>query len=172
MAYLYLRKSGRAEIREAHTTPRGPRSFTLASFQGPLTEEILERAEAAANRPFDRTAIRERARELEIPIARPSADAAAHALTARLRSGSRLDPVLVTILREQLAGIEARPVGDDVSDVVEWIGASEFERGRALRDVLRLYDTIVRSREPVIEVAAPRFPRFQVRPGVPGRRAS
>jgi hypothetical protein len=29
MAYLYVRKSGRVEIREAQSTARGPRSRTL-----------------------------------------------------------------------------------------------------------------------------------------------
>ena len=41
MAYLYVRKSGRVEIREAHSTRKGPRSRTLASFQGALGEEHL-----------------------------------------------------------------------------------------------------------------------------------
>ena len=53
----------------------------------------------------------------------------------------------------------------ELGDVVEWIGASDHERGRALRDVLRLYDTIARSRDPVREPEAPRFPRFDVRAG-------
>jgi hypothetical protein len=54
-------------------------------------------------------------------------------------------------------------------DVIEWLGASDHERGRALRDVLRLYDQIARSRDPVAEPEAARFPRFDVRPE---RRAS
>ncbi len=79
--------------------------------------------------------------------------------------------MLVSVLREKLDGREAAPVPDPLADVIEWIGASESERGRALRDVLRLYDTIARSREPVREPEAPRFPRFDVRPP-PRRRAS
>jgi hypothetical protein len=169
MAYLYVRKNGRVEIREAHSTPRGPRSRTLASFRGALTEEHLERAESASARAFDRDAVRARARELGVPIAPSSADSCAHALIARLRSGARLDPVLVRVLREQLADREAVPVPDELADVIEWIGSSDHERGRALRDVLRLYDTIARSRDAVREPEAPRFPRFEVRPG---RRAS
>jgi len=173
MAYLYVRKSGRVEIREAHSTPRGPRSHTLASFRGALTEAHLERAASASTRSFDREAIRMRARELGLPVVRPSADFDARALIARLRSSARLDPVLVGVLRDQLALRESAPVADALTDVVEWIGASDHERGRALRDVLRLYDTIARSREPIREPAgepdAARFPRFAVRPA---RRAS
>ena len=165
MAYLYVRKSGRAEIREAHTTPKGPRSRTLASFQGALTEEHLERAAAASTRHFDRDAIRARARELGIPVADSTALSPAHALVARLQRGAWLDPVLVSVLRERLEAMEATEVPDELTDVVEWIGASDHERGRALRDVLRLYDTIARSPDAAPAREAPRFPRFQVRPG-------
>lgn len=169
MAYLYIRRNGRVEIREAHSTPRGPRSRTLVSFQGALTEPLLDRAESASARGFDRDAIRGRARELGVPVAHPVADAEAHALIARLRRGARIDPVLVSVLREQLASREAAPVPEELADVIEWIGAGDHERGDALRDVLRLYDRIARSRDAVREPEARRFPRFEVRPG---RRAS
>lgn len=164
MAYLYARKSGRTEIREARSTGRGPRSYTLASFRGVLTAEHLDRAASAARRPFDRAAIVARAIALEIPVARASADACAHELVAKLRAGASLDPQLVTVLREQLAELDQAPIPDDLADVVEWLGASEHERGRALRDVLRLYDTIARSRDPVREPESARFPRFAIRP--------
>jgi len=169
MAYLYRRKSGRVEIREAHSTARGPRSRTLASFQGVLRAEHLERAESASTRPFDRIALCARARELGIPIERVSADAAAHALIAQLRRGASLDPACASVLRGQLATRESEPIPESLDDVVEWIGATDHERGRALRDVLRLYDTIARSRDPVHEPVRARFPRFEVRPE---RRAS
>lgn len=165
MAYLYIRKGGRVEIREAHSTPRGPRSRTLVGFKGPLTEERLDRAQSAAARGFDRYAIRQRAQQLGVPIASSSADPQAHSLIAQLRREIRLDPVLVSVLREQLDRAESEPVPNDLADVIEWIGASDYERGDALRDVLRLYDTIARSRDPVREPRQPRFPRFDIRPG-------
>jgi hypothetical protein len=166
MAYLYVRRNGRVEIREAHSTPRGPRSRTLVSFKGPLSEEHLDRAELAATRGFARAALCRRAEELGVRVERASADSCAHALIAGLRSGARLDPVLVGLLRTRLDELPAAPAPDDVGDVVEWLGASDHERGRALRDVLRLYDQIARSREPVDEPAqrlSPGFPRFAVR---------
>jgi hypothetical protein len=169
MAYLYVRKNGRREIREARSTPRGPRSRTLASFRGPLTDELLDRAEAVSARGFDRAAIRARAALLGIPIVRASADSAARALIAQLRNGAHLDPVLATVLRGQLASADSATVPDELTDAVEWIGAHDRERGRALRDVLRLYDTIARSRDAVREPDANRFPHLSVRPG---RRAS
>jgi hypothetical protein len=164
MAYLYLRKNGRVEIREAVATPRGPRSRTLASFRGALSEDDLDRAEGAATRAIDRGALRQRAAELGVPIASTSADAEARALIARLRSGAPLDPVLAGLLGEQLAEREAAHVPDDLADVAEWLGASEHERGRALRDVLRLYDRIARSPDAAPAPEAERFPRFAVRP--------
>ena len=54
MAYLSARPGGRFDIREAHATPKGPRSVTLVSFRGALTPEILERAAARALRPLER----------------------------------------------------------------------------------------------------------------------
>src|SRR5258705_1479832 len=100
MAYLYQRKGGRAEIREAHTTERGPRSRTLVSFRGPLRHEHLDRAEAAAQRPFDRDALERRARELGIAVEEPHGDAVARELIARLRRGAALDLRLAALLRD------------------------------------------------------------------------
>lgn len=169
MAYLVLRKGGRVEVREAHNTAKGPRSRTLASFKGPLTSRDLDRAEAAATRPLDRGRLVARAKQLGIPIEASSAGAAARRLLSRLRKADQLDPVIVTLLRAQLAEHPAATLPDELDDVVEWLGASDHERGRALRDVLRLYDTIARSRDPVREAAQERYPRFEVQPP---RRAS
>jgi hypothetical protein len=165
MAYLYRRKGGRSEIREAHSTERGPRSRTLVSFRGPLRHEHLDRAEAAAQRPFDRDALERRARELGIAVEEPRADAAARELIARLRRGDALDARLAALLREQLAALPEGPVPTDLADAAEWVGASDVERGRALGDVLRLYDAIAQSRDPVRAAPAARFPRFASRPG-------
>jgi hypothetical protein len=164
MAYLYRRDGGRAEIREARSTERGPRSHTLVSFRGPLRREHLDRAEAAARRPFDRAALEWRARELGIAIEQPLADAAGRELIAQLRRGTALDPRLAALLREQLAALPALAVPADLADAAEWIGASDVERGNALRDVLRLYGAIAQSRAPVRTPPAPRFPRFASRP--------
>jgi hypothetical protein len=71
--------------------------------------------------------------------------------------------VLATVLRERLDDLPAAAVPDELADVIDWIGASDQERGRALRDVLRLYDTIARSRDAVPVPEALRFPRFEIR---------
>ena len=98
-------------------------------------------------------------------VEEPPADAAARELIASLRRGAALDSRLAALLRDRLAALPATPVPDELAEAAEWIGTSELERGRALRDVLRLYDAIARSREPVREAPAPRFPRFASRPG-------
>ena len=68
--------------------------------------------------------------------------AAARELIARLRRGAALDSRLAALLRERLAALPADPLPADLADAAEWIGTSDVERGRALRDVLRLYDAI------------------------------
>jgi len=163
MAYLYQRPCGRIEVREAHATPRGPRSRTLVSFTGPLSDELLDRAETRARRPLDRAALRRRAGELGVPFRESSADPAARELIGRLRRGARLDPRLAALLRDRLAEQPAVGLPDGLADVAEWIGAGELERGRALCDVLRLYGAIARSREPVREAPPALLPRFRSR---------
>src|SRR5258706_9061951 len=124
MAYLYQRRDGRIEIRESTATPHGPRSRTLASFRGALRPEHLERAETAARRRFDREAIARRARELGVAVEAETADASARELLARLRRGAGLDPRLVTLLRDRLTALPAAPVGDELADAADWIGAN------------------------------------------------
>jgi len=163
MAYLYQRPGGRCEIRESHSTPRGPRSRTLVSFQGALTPELLDRAESAARRPLDREAIERRARQLGIAVRERRADAAARRTLALLRSGAALDPRLASLLSEALAELPREPIPERLADAAEWIGASDVERGRALRDVLRLYGAIAASPDAAPPPDGDRFPRFESR---------
>ena len=120
-------------------------------------------------RSIDRAALRERAVARGIRVARTSTPSEALGLIARLRNGDPLDPVLVRILRDLLENRESTDLPDDLIDGVDWIGASDKDRGSGLRDVLRQYDRIARSREPIREPKGARFARFEVRPE---RRAS
>ena len=162
MASLCRRRDGRVEIRETRSTERGPRSTTLASFRGALTPDVLEQAAGRARRPFDRARLRERARELGIPVRTQRDDRAARALLAQLRDGT-VDPVLVGLLARALADAPAAPVPEPLAEVAEWLGASPAERGRALRGLLRVHDRIARGR-PAPRRRRTRFPRFQSRP--------
>jgi hypothetical protein len=165
MAYLRKRRDGRVEIRESVATRAGPRARTLAVFRGALAPDVMERAAGLARRPFDRAALRARARALGVPLSERRADGAARALLRDLRQGVSLDPVLVTLLREALAGLPARPVPEALAEAAEWVGVGAERRGAALRGLLRASDRLVRARPPRREREARPFPVFSSRPG-------
>jgi hypothetical protein len=163
MAYLTRRLGDRLEIREAVSTRAGPRSRTLASFRGALTPEVLEQAAARATRPFDAEALAARARALGVLVLRRPSDRAARELLAALRRDHPVDPLLVTLLRDALAPLPAAPPRPELADVAEWVGADLAERGRALRDLLRLSGRIETSRRLPRRRRSAVFPRFRSR---------
>ncbi len=160
-----LRAQGRSyEIRECRSTERGPRQYVLARFREVLTPEVLDRAEVRAQRPFDRAKLVEAVRRRGIPVSPYRTDAAARRLLAELRAGGRLEPGLVTLLRDALAGLDAAPLPEHLDDAAEWIGRSEAERGRALRGLLRTAGRIQHSTGRSRRVTRERrFPRFRSR---------
>ena len=157
------RQGGRYEIRECRVTPRGPRQFTLARFARVLTPEVLDVAEQRAERPFDRQAVGARARALGLPVTRRRRHPEARALLAALQRGVRLDPRLVTLLRDALAPLPAEPLPEHLADAAEWIGRPEAERGRALRGLLRAAGRVLASRPALRQRDEARFPRFRSR---------
>ncbi len=165
MAYLVRRSPARFDIRESVTTPDGPRSKTLATFQGALTPEVLDEAERSATRPFERHRLEARARALGVPVTERREDRAAREMLAALRSGVAIDPVLIALLKQRLDELPAAPVPSSLAEVSDWVGANEAERGTALRDLLRLSDRIVRSRRSVRTRPHVPFPRFRSRHG-------
>ena len=160
MAYLVRRSPDRVEIRESHTTPRGPRSRTLARFSGPLTPDVLERAASRATRPFDAGRLVRRARTAGIRVASRSREPEARALLARLHRGDPIDPVIAGLLKSALAAVPTAPVPESIADVSDWVGASAAERGAVLRDLLDTYARIAASRPPRRERRRAFFPRF------------
>lgn len=163
MAYLVRRAGDRFDLRESAATPDGPRSRTLATFRAPLTPEILERAAARAARPFDREALLAAAARLGVATTERREERAARELLARLRAGARIDPVLVTLLRDALDAAPSAPVPEPLAEVAEWVGASDARRGEAVRDLLRVSDRIVRARGAVRSRPQKPFPRFSSR---------
>lgn len=156
-----IRQQGETfEIRECEASEAGPRQRALARFRRILTPEVLDRAAAAARRPFDREAILRRARARGIPVSESRRETGARMLLDFLRRGGRLDPVVVTLLREALASQQAGSVPSHLDDVVDWVGQSEFARGRALRGLLRTASRIARSRPSLHRAPTERFPRF------------
>ena len=156
-----IRQQGEAfEIRECEVSAAGPRQRALVRFRRILTPEVLDRAAAAAHRPFDREALLERARARGIPVSESRRDSSALRLLGFLRRGGELDPEVVTMLRDALAFRESRPVPDHLEDVVDWAGQTASARGRALRGLLRTAGRIVRSRPRLHSAPIEPFPRF------------
>lgn len=168
LAYLVRRPGGRFDIRESVATPSGPRSRTLATFRDTLSPEVLDLAESRASRRFGRGDLVLRAAALGLPVSERREDRAARDLLAALRRGARVDPVLVKLLRDTLARLPATTAPATLTEAAEWLGAGTAERGRALRDLLRLSDRIARWRKPVRSRPRRAFPRFR---SVRGRAA-
>jgi len=156
-----IRQQGnRFEIRECRDTPEGPRQRILARFDRILTPEVLDQAAARAQRPFDREALVQRARQQGIPCVDTYRSDDARRLVAALREGRSLQPTVVGLLREALAGLDSRPLPPHLDDAAEWLGASEAARGKALRGLLRSASRAMRSRGPLRTPPGPLFPRF------------
>jgi len=135
MAYVVKRPGGRWEVRESVSTERGPRARTLASFRR-LTPAVIQRAVRRASRPVTPAQIAESAERAG--ATGYAADAAARAVLAELGRGRRP----AAGLRRALLGLLSDPPALDTpgGGVVEWLGATDEERGAALRDLLRLTD--------------------------------
>jgi hypothetical protein len=159
MAYVVERRPGHWEIRESVHTAAGPRARTLATFRM-LSDEVLERASAAATRPFDPDEVRAAAWRAGAPVGASAADDAARTLLAEVTAGRLPAPALRRLLVDQLSGAGPMPELASGGSEAEWAGASLEERGRTLRDLLELTDHL-----PVRRRGALRFPRLVSRSG-------
>jgi len=137
MAYVVRRPNGSWEIREAVSTPKGPRSRTLATFRR-YTPGVVGRAVRAAQRP---TSADEMYAALQDAGAVSSAaDEAARALLAEVAAGRPPSPGL----RRLVVGMLGEPPAHDLAaaDAAEWFGVSDQRRGDTLRDLLRFVDAL------------------------------
>jgi hypothetical protein len=161
MAFVVPTRGGRFEIRESQSTPKGPRSHTLASFTE-LTDEVISKARAKAAKPPSPGELRRSARRAGAPVSRPIAERAARELIGELARGRQLEPPLKKLLIELLTtsprdGEEVSPTQEAAASIAIWIAATPEERGRALVDLLLLADALPptrRRQEPL------RFPRL------------
>lgn len=156
MAFV-VRKAGQYEVRESRATPAGPRATTLVTFRV-LDDGVLRRARARAERPFDDGAVRRRARALGAPVAAADVVLAARSLLVELDGGATVPPALHAQLIERLGSTRAPAgdVGDALDDALPWVGATDDQRGRAVRDLLDLTDSLPASRPSPL-----RFPRIE-----------
>ncbi len=137
MAYVVQRPNGSWEIRESVTTPKGPRSRTLATFRR-LSPGVIDKAVRRASRP---TTAEEVHSALEKAGAVASvADEAARALLAEVAAGRPPSPGL----RRLVLGMLSDPPAHDVpgEGIGEWLAATERQRGAAVRDLMRLTDRL------------------------------
>jgi hypothetical protein len=142
MAFVVPTKRGEFEIRESRSTPKGPRSRTLATFKE-LSDEVIAKAREKAAKPPDAEELRDAARRAGATIAAEPIDSAARKLIAELGKGERLDRGLRRLLLDLLAeDAKPRSAGDASHSVAEWMAATPEERGRALVDLLLLADAL------------------------------
>lgn len=150
MAYVVSTKRGTFELRESHSTPKGPRSRTLASFRE-LDDEVIRKARERAGKALEPEQLREAALRAGATVAEAPLDRAARETLRRLAGGEGLDPMLRELLRDALEpagrrGHQAPGSGGAVSDAArsaaQWVGASPVARGEALRDLLDLADAV------------------------------
>jgi hypothetical protein len=142
MAFVVPTKRGEFEIRESRSTPRGPRSRTLATFRE-LSDEVVEKARAKAAKPPSAEELRNAARRAGAMVAQAPIDRATRELIAELGKGERLDPGLRSMLVDLLAeGEKPRSAGDAVHSVAQWMSSTPKERGATLVDLLLLADAL------------------------------
>lgn len=178
MAYVTARANDTWEIRESVSTPDGPRSRTLASFRT-LSDDVIERALARAERPLDADAIRAAARRAGAPIDLATADRAAADLLRELADGREPHPILRGLLIEALredpparlgeprreprspSATETLPFesSDNARASAAWLTRTPNERGAALHDLLLLADEFPSDRRAGQPIGFPRLDR-------------
>lgn len=146
MAFVVPTRSKRFEIRESTSTPKGPRSRTLASFRE-LDDEVIEKARGKIGKSLNAAELRRAARKAGAPVARTTVDRASRELIAELAKGRTPDPALRHMLLDLLQRgygdrRETSRQGEAEHDVAEWMAATPEERGKALVDLLLLADAL------------------------------
>lgn len=137
MAYVVRRPNGSWEIRESVSTPKGPRSRTLATFRR-LSPGVLDKVVRRASRPTTREDLQAALREAGAVSS--AADDAARALLAEVVAGRLPSPGLRRLLVEALGDSPAHDLPGE--GAAEWLTAPEARRGAAVRDLMRLTDRL------------------------------
>jgi hypothetical protein len=142
MATILARPDGRFEIRESVARPGGPRSVTLAIFRE-LSTDVLRRAGHKATRPFDESAIKQRALGLGVPWIGPSGARDARRVLARIAQGDVPNSFVDALRASRPTGVGELP--DTIPPMLQWLDKDDFARGEAVRDLMRFGDRIMRS---------------------------
>lgn len=180
--YVTSRPGGTWELRESVSTPKGPRSRTLASFRT-LTSETVEQARARATKPLSPEDVRHAARRAGAPVELAPADRAAGDLLRELANGREPHPILRQLLIDALQAAPPTRLGepagsrreapkalgaherqgpeslDNARASAAWLTASPAERGDALYDLLLLADQFPPTRSRAEHDGFPRLGR-------------
>ena len=139
MAFVTANRNGTFEVRESRSTPKGPRSRTLASFRE-LDEATIRKVIDRAERKPTREELIEAALRAGASLAPAPVEAAARALLRSLARGETLRSRNRRLLLDALNG-ESR-------QAAEWLDVPLAERGEAGRDLLLLVDATPLRRRP------------------------
>jgi len=138
MAYVVRRGDRGYELRESRSTPAGPRSRTLATFRV-LSDEVVTRAVARADRPLDEARLRALAAAAGAPVGGSVVDAAARTVLDEAAAGRPPSPVLRARLVDALQhGRAYQPAATHAGGPADWAQASLADRGEALKQLLDL----------------------------------
>lgn len=143
MAFVVPTKRGTFEIRESQSTPKGPRSRTLATFHE-LDEEAIEQAQKRAAKPIGAEELKAAARQAGAPVALAPADRAARELLSAIGMNREPEPKLKRLLFAMLGDRPGAAVipADPSRAVAQWMAATPKERGKTLVDLLLLADAL------------------------------
>lgn len=163
MAFVVATKPSRFEVRESLSTPKGPRSRTLASFSE-MTSEVVEKVQAKSQKPPTAAELTRLALRAGAPVRGSQLDEAASETLRRIAGGEQPDPKLRRLLIDALSDQDpSNPasgskslVSDAARAASQWIGVGVEDRAHALRDLLELADALpIRRRAP--EIGFPRL---------------
>lgn len=138
MAFVTQNRSGRWEIRESRSTPDGPRSRTLATFERLGHSHLMLAASRSAGE-FVPELVTDAARRAGAPVELGPADEAAIALLRAVGDAERLSPGLRRLLLDALGKGKPRP---STEEALGHIGRTAEERGADLIDLLLLTDAL------------------------------
>jgi len=149
MAYVVATKPGRFEVRESVSTPKGPRSRTLAGFRE-LTSETIETVRAKSEKPPTAADLTHLALRAGAPVRGSDLDEAARETLRRIASGEQPDPKLRRLLIDALSEPNSREqssrpkgaISDAARAAAQWVGVSSEDRAAALRELLELADAL------------------------------
>jgi hypothetical protein len=164
MTYVVATKPGRYEVRESVTTPKGPRSRTLAGFRE-MSAETVEKVRARAEKPPTAAELTRLALRAGAPVRGSELNEAARETLRRLADGEQPDPKLRRLLLDALSRPDpgrrqSEPqsvVSDAARAASQWVGVGPEDRADALRELLELADALPIRRRP----AAIGFPRLR-----------